>query len=240
MASLALGRDRLRRADRVTAALAAITAATAGTVLGGELVRRFRRRVVRAEVVGEGAPTTTAEALATATEASIDTVRVARAGYVSAGRHETVLFNLLTGFTASFAFARISTTGIRSGWWPLGNVSIGGRHIHHFVPGILIAFGSATAALLVEDPDRQALLAVPFGAGVGLTFDEAALLLELRDVYWTREGLLSVQIGLGGAALLAGTILTLRMLRRGENEEEEAGQIPDASGEMESSPAWQL
>ena len=40
-------------------------------------------------------------------------------------------------------------------------------------------------------------LAVPFGAGIGLTFDEAALLLDLRDVYWTREGLLSVQLSLG-------------------------------------------
>lgn len=241
MAALTLGRrPGSRRADRVTTTLAAISAATAGTVLGGELIRRFRRRVVRAEAVGEGPPSSTAEALATATEAGIDTVRVVRAGYVAAGRHETVLFNLLTGFVASFVLARISTTGIRSGWWPLGNVSIGGRHIHHFVPGILLAFGSATASMLVEDPDRRALLALPFGAGAGLTFDEAALLLDFRDVYWTREGLLSVQLSLGGAALLAGTILALRMLQRGESEEEEAGQIPDAAGEMEPAPAWQL
>ncbi len=30
-----------------------------------------------------------------------------------------------------------------------------------------------------------------------MTFDEAALLLDLRDVYWTREGILSVQVSLG-------------------------------------------
>lgn len=235
MALRVLRRADAPRADRVTVALAAAAAVTAGGVLGGELLRRVKRRIVRADTVGEGHPT----AVAVAAEAGIDTVRIVRAGYQTAGRHETVLFNLLTGFTFAFAFARISTTGIRAGWWPFGNVSIGGRHIHHFVPGILVAFGTATASMLVTDPDRRALLAIPFGAGVGLTFDEAALLLDLRDVYWTREGLLSVQLSLGGAALLAGTILALRMLRRGEQEEEQAGLIPDAEGAMEPPPpAW--
>ncbi len=64
------------------------------------------------------------------------------------------------------------------------------------------------------------------GAGIGLTFDEAALLLDLRDVYWTREGLLSVQLSLGATAILSIAILTLRMLRRGERRQEEAGLIP--------------
>jgi hypothetical protein len=57
---------------------------------------------------------------------------------------------------------------------------------------------------------------VPFGVGMGLTLDESALLLELEDVYWTREGLLSVQITLAVAALLASVALSLRFLRRGE------------------------
>ena len=37
-------------------------------------------------------------------------------------------------------------------------------------------------------------LALPFGIGVALVLDESALLLELEDVYWTEEGVLSVQI----------------------------------------------
>ena len=37
-------------------------------------------------------------------------------------------------------------------------------------------------------------LAFPFGVGVALVLDESALLLELDDVYWTEEGVLSVQI----------------------------------------------
>ena len=51
---------------------------------------------------------------------------------------------------------------------------------------------------------------------MGLTLDESALLLELDDVYWSREGLLSVQITLAVTALLASLALGLRFLRRGE------------------------
>ena len=60
------------------------------------------------------------------------------------------------------------------------------------------------------------MLAVPFGVGMGLTLDESALLLELEDVYWTREGLLSVQITLAVIAMLGALALGLRFLRRGE------------------------
>jgi hypothetical protein len=51
---------------------------------------------------------------------------------------------------------------------------------------------------------------------MGLTLDESALLLDLEDVYWTREGLVSVQITLATAAMLAALALGLRLLRRGE------------------------
>ena len=57
---------------------------------------------------------------------------------------------------------------------------------------------------------------MPFGVGMGLTLDESALLLELDDVYWSREGLLSVQITLAVMAMLASAALGLRFLRRGE------------------------
>lgn len=208
-----------------------MTALTAGSVAAGEFARRYRRRAARQQAAADSQEGPI-EALHVAGQATQDTVRVAIEGYESASRQELVLFNLFTGFAGAFATARLSTGGIRSGWWPFGNVRIGGRHIHHFVPGILLAFGSAGAALLTEDLDTEALLALPFGAGVGLTMDEAALLLDLRDVYWSREGLLSVQLSLGGLALLSGTILALRMLRRGERRTEQAGLIPAAGGEL--------
>ena len=65
-------------------------------------------------------------------------------GYAAAPRSETVLFNLLAGFLGSFASVRLSTWGIRDRRGPFRNVHIGGRHIHHFVPGIVIASAPAS------------------------------------------------------------------------------------------------
>jgi hypothetical protein len=51
---------------------------------------------------------------------------------------------------------------------------------------------------------------------MGLTLDESALLLELEDVYWSREGLLGVQISLAVTALIGALSLGVRFIRRGE------------------------
>jgi hypothetical protein len=198
--------------------LAAVALGGAGVVIADQFSRLLRRRAHERhdhEPLLEAAPA-----------AAVDTVGVAVRGYVAAPRSETILFNLLAGFLGSFALVRLSTWGIRDRWWPFSNVKVGGRHIHHFVPGILLAFGSGTAALLTDNEALEQRLALPMGAGMGLTFDEAALLLDLRDVYWTREGLLSVQLSLGATAILSIAILTQRMLRRGERQQEEKGLIP--------------
>ncbi|MGI8660346.1 MAG: hypothetical protein ACR2LH_04830 [Thermoleophilaceae bacterium] len=49
-----------------------------------------------------------------------------------------------------------------------------------------------------------------------MTLDESALLLELDDVYWTEEGVVSVQIALAVTALLVAGAVATRFLRRGE------------------------
>lgn len=200
--------------------LAVVALGGAGTVLAGQFGRLLARR---SHQPGDGE-----NLVGAAPAAALDTVNVAVSGYEATPRSETVLFNLLAGFLGAFTLVRISTWGIRDKWWPFQNVTVGGRHIHHFVPGILIAFGSGTAALLTDNDTLEDRLAVPMGIGMGLTFDEAALLLDLRDVYWTREGLLSVQLSLGATAILSIAILTQRMLRRGERREEEAGTLPPA------------
>ena len=199
--------------------LAAVALGAAGAVLAGQFGRMLRRRSHEHEN-GEGL-------VEAAPAAALDTVGVAVSGYAATPRSEAVLFNLLAGFLGSFALVRLSTLAIRDDVGPFRNVRVGGRHIHHFVPGILIAFASGTTALLTQNQDLEDRLAVPMGIGMGLTFDEAALLLDLRDVYWTREGLLSIQISLGATAILSIAILTLRMLRRGERRQEEAGLIPE-------------
>jgi hypothetical protein len=194
------------------------TFASAGSVLAGQFARMLSRRAGG----GEGSD----GVIEAAPAAALDTVGVAVEGYAAAPRSETVLFNLLSGFLGAFGFVRLSTYGIRGGWWPLGNTRLGGRHIHHFVPGILLSFASGTGALLTDNDALEDRLALPMGAGMGLTFDEAALLLDLRDVYWTRQGLLSVQISLGLSAILGSTILAMRMLQRGERRQEAVGAIP--------------
>ena len=80
---------------------------------------------------------------------------------------------------------------------------VGERHIHHFVPGIVIAFLAGGASVLSRNEELDPLLAVPFGMGVALTLDESALLLRLDDVYWSEEGIISVQITLAALALLS-------------------------------------
>ena len=218
---------RVAKADRATVGLAAVALLGAGAVLSDQFGRMLARRAREREREEGALQLSLSENLFGA--AAKDTVNVAVNGYAAAPHSETVLFNLLAGFLGSFATVRLSTLGIRSGRGPFRNVHVGGRHIHHFVPGILLAFGSGIAAALNHEERAAQRLALPLGAGIGLTFDEAALLLDLRDVYWTREGLLSVQLSLGASAILSIAILTQRMLRRGERRVEEAGLIPQPS-----------
>jgi hypothetical protein len=156
--------------------------------------------------------------LVAAEEAVAETAQVARAGYAEVSTRENATFNLLTSFVGTFIAARAITYLLRQQprVGPFRNLRVGRRHIHHFVPGIVIAFAAGAAAILTRDEDLELKLAVPFGVGMGLTLDESALLLELDDVYWTREGMLSVQITLAVTALLASLALALRFLRRGE------------------------
>ena len=207
-------------ADRVNVGLAFGTVAIATAVVAGQYSRLLGRR---SHERGEAEPL-----IDSAPAAAADAVGVAVEGYIATPRRETLLFNLLSGFLGAFAVVRLSTWAIREGQGPFRNVKVGDRHIHHFVPGILIAFGSGLAALLTQGETSEDRIAVAMGIGIGLTFDEAALLLDMRDVYWSPEGLLSVQVSLATAATLGATVLTFRLLGRGERHQEAAGEIPPA------------
>jgi hypothetical protein len=206
------------KSDKATAALAAGTVVIAAAVVIAQYSRLLSRRTHD--------PEADEPLITSAPAAAVDTVGVAIEGFSAAPRHEVVLFNLLSGFLGSFATVRLTTWAIREGKGPFRNVEVGGRHIHHFVPGIAIAFVSGIVGLLVKQGRADARAAVTMGIGMGLTFDEAALLLDMRDVYWSREGLLSVQISLATGAVLGATILTMRILGRGEEHQEAAGEIP--------------
>jgi hypothetical protein len=192
-------------------ALGAVAAAALAAVVAGEVGRVWRRG-------SAPLPSEAPNLLLAAEEAVAETAQVARVGYAEVSTRENATFNLLSSFVGTFIAARGITYLLRNQprVGPFRNVRVGRRHIHHFVPGIVIAFAAGAAAILTRDEDLDPKLAVPFGVGMGLTLDESALLLELEDVYWTREGLLSVQITLAVTALLASLALGLRFLRRGE------------------------
>jgi hypothetical protein len=158
------------------------------------------------------------DALQAAAEAVAETAEVARTGYHQVSTRENAMFNLLTSFFGAFVITRSITTLLRSRSrvGPFRNLRLGRRHIHHFVPGIVLAFTAGAASIVTRDESLDVKLAVPFGIGMGLTLDESALLLELDDVYWSEEGILSVQIAMAVAALLAAVALAGRFLRRGE------------------------
>jgi hypothetical protein len=205
---------RRRRAlspGRGTVALGAAATATVAAVVMIEVRRAWRRGSAPA-LLDSDHPILAAE------EAVAEAARVARAGYREVSTRENSMFNLLTSFAATFILVRSVTYALRRRptVGPFRNLRVGRRHIHHFVPGIVLAFAAGAAAILTRDERLEPWLAVPFGAGMGLTLDESALLLDLEDVYWSREGLLSVQITLAVMALLGALALALRFLWRGE------------------------
>jgi multisubunit Na+/H+ antiporter MnhF subunit len=191
--------------------LGVVAGASLAAVAAGELGRVWRRG-------SAPLPSEAPNLLLAAEEAVAETAQVARVGYREGSTRENAMFNLLTSFVGTFVTARVVTHGLRdrARVGPFRSVRVGRRHIHHFVPGIVIAFASGTGAIVTRDEGIEPILAVPFGIGMGLTLDESALLLELDDVYWSREGILSVQITLAVTALLASIALGLRFLRRGE------------------------
>ena len=197
--------------DRVTLALGALAGGAVAAVVVGELRRVWRRS--SAPALRE-----TDHPILAAEEVVAEAARVARVGYREVSTRQNSMFNLLTSFAATFILIRTVTFALRGNqsFGPIRNVRVGRRHIHHFVPGIVIAFGAGAGAILTPDEQLERWFAVPFGVGLGLTLDESALLLELDDVYWTREGLLSVQITLAVMAMLGALALALRFLWRGE------------------------
>jgi hypothetical protein len=131
-------------------------------------------------------------------------------GIVDTGREAHFLF--FVAFLATFGFIRTSTHMIKAqvSWWP-GNVSVGGTHIHHLVWGILLLLisGYVAVAISPDSPWRE-IVAILFGIGTGLTLDEFALWLNLKDVYWEKEGRKSIDAVIIAAAVSGLLLISLR------------------------------
>jgi hypothetical protein len=123
---------------------------------------------------------------------------------VDSGRLAAFLF--FVALLGTFGFIRTSTWMIHNqvSWWP-GNVQVGGTHVHHLVWGIfaMMMFGYVGVVLQPDSPWRE-IVTVLFAIGMGLTLDEFALWLELKDVYWSKDGRKSVD-----AMIVAGCLAGL-------------------------------
>ena len=116
--------------------------------------------------------------------------------------HQSLL-NAAVAFTVTFTVLRALTYAIRHGLVPWGNIVTGGIHIHHFVWGVGVLLGVGLISLVVDSPRYNPWLGVAYGIGTALVMDEFALLLNLRDVYWSTEGRLSVDLALATMAVAA-------------------------------------
>ena len=126
-------------------------------------------------------------------------------------------------FFITFAGVRALTWSIHNGLGPFHDIHMAGRHIHHLVWGILLlllvgygwmidAGGEAKSWRLAT----RRLLCILYGAAAALTLDEFAFWLNLRDVYWAREGRASLDaivlfsafllVGVSGAPLWRGIV----------------------------------
>lgn len=109
----------------------------------------------------------------------------------------------LSAFVLTFAVTRMITRLIRAGKGPFRNITPGGVHVHHVVPGVVLTVvGGFGAVASGQRGVAASLLAVVFGVGAGLVLDEFALILHLDDVYWTEEGRQSVEVVVLTASLV--------------------------------------
>jgi len=142
-------------------------------------------------------------------------LQLTRLGYII---HTTIpdrprqrMFLSSSAFFITFLGARLLVKMVVHHDGPFDWVMVRGHHIHHLVWGILILLLVGYGWLL--DLGRShapisifmgRLMSVSYGVGSALTLDEFALWLNLEDVYWARQGRLSID-----AVILFGSLLAI-------------------------------
>lgn len=145
--------------------------------------------------------------------------RIVHEGFEVSSARKNAMLTMEVAFVTTFAITRYITYTIRlrGRLGPIKNVSVGSRHIHHFVPGTILALGAGGASIASPNEQLDRWLAIPFGMGAALVLDESALLLELQDVYWSEEGIVSLQIAFTAVTAIAALAYGIRMIARGES-----------------------
>ncbi len=97
---------------------------------------------------------------------------------------------IIFAFLATFAAARLTVYLILAGILPNLFLVIKGVHVHHFTYGVVI-LALAGLYLLLKRPSVETRtftwLTFSYGIGLGLTFDEFGMWVQLQDDYWIRQ-----------------------------------------------------
>jgi hypothetical protein len=103
------------------------------------------------------------------------------------------LLSLLGAFLVTFLATRLITSRIRAGRTRLSDLAVGTVHLHHVVWGfgLVLVAGTSQFAFMPHWP-LSAVPAIGFGTGAALMLDEFALVIYIRDVYWSEEGRRSI------------------------------------------------
>ena len=127
------------------------------------------------------------------------------------------------GFVVTFGIVRAMANLARNNIGPFHYVELDGLHIHHLVWGILLLLlvGYGWLAEIGNgESDSSAfmgrLMSLLYGAGAAMTLDEFALWLNLKDVYWARQGRESIEAGLVFVAVCTMGYIVARAENRRE------------------------
>jgi hypothetical protein len=102
--------------------------------------------------------------------------------------------------------------------------NVGGVHIHHYVYGIFILTIAGYLALVFDGSRARSWIALLYGCGVGLTFDEFGFWVNpifQRGVRWNNRGITLVIVGLVIVSLIP------LMRRRPADAASAIGSLPD-------------
>ncbi|GEM_PF-6392925 len=125
------------------------------------------------------------------------------------GLYIALLFPILFAFVLTFAGSRLISYLITYGYLPpIYWEPEPGVHIHHFAYGIFVLAIAGYLALVFNSPRAKYLIALLFGFGLGLAFDEFLMWFKLRDDAPTRWSY-------DGFTLVIGTSLTILVARPG-------------------------
>ena len=112
-------------------------------------------------------------------------------------------------FASTIVGARLfSVVFPRVHWEP-----IAGLHVHHYVYGIFLLTLAGYFALVFKGPRATRWIALLYGLGVGLTFDEFGMWFNppfVRGVRWNTNGIAYAAVLIGVAALVSLALMKPR------------------------------